>query len=182
MARGATKTAEGQAQETFKTGQQATGTAQAEQGQAYGALMPQIMSMLQPGGNPAVTAATMGALGSKFGDAKQQVMDTATRTNNGASTNAAIDQLARTQGSEAAQASANNVMNQQNTATGLLSKIFQQTGQQIPETLNAQTGANNSYIKGIDSGNGVLGMILSGAKKAAAGAAGAGAGGGGADA
>ena len=181
-ARGATKTAENQAQETFKAGQGATGTEEAIQGQSYGALMPQIMSMLQPGGNPAVTAATQGSLASRFGAAKQGVMDTAARTNNAASTNATLDSLARTQGQEGAQAAANNVAGQQKTATGLLAQIFGQANAGVPATLNAQTGANNSYINGIKSGNGVIQMILQGAKNAAAGAAGgaAGAAGGGA--
>ena len=160
MARGATKTAENQPNRIFQQGQRATGTEQAIQGQTYGALMPQITSMLQPGGNPAVTAATMGALGSKFGDAKQQALDTATRTNNAASTNATIDQLARSQGSAGAQAAANNVAGQQKTATGLLAQIFGQANAGVPATLNAQTGANNSYIKGIKSGGGVLSTIL----------------------
>ena len=159
MARGATKTAEQTAQGIGKQAQTATSTGQTQENTAYSTLMPQITSMLQPGGNPAVTAATMGALGSRFGDAKQDVMDTATRTNNGASTNATLDSLARSQGSEAAQAAANNVASQQSTADKLLAGIFGQGSQNTNAGLGAQTGANNSYIGGINSGNQVLKSI-----------------------
>ena len=167
MAKGATKTGENQAQQTEISAQNQQGQANAEQGQAYGALMPQIQSMLQPGGNPAVTAATMGALGSSFGSAKQNVMDTAARTNNGASTNASLDKLALGQGAATAQAAANNVMSQQNNATGLLSKLFGQTSANANDALGQRTNANNSYINAANSGHKVLSSIL-----AATGAAG----------
>jgi hypothetical protein len=160
MARGATKTAENTAQGIGTQAKGVTSTGIAESGQEYGALMPQIASMMLPGGNPAVTAAMMGALGSSFGGAKQSTLDNATRTNNAASTNATEDQLARQQGTAAAQAAANNVMDQQQDATGLLSKMFGQTSQNTTAGLNAQTGANNSYIGGINSGNGILNKIL----------------------
>jgi len=173
MAKGGTKTAEQTAQQTEISAQNQQGQANAEQGQAYGALMPQIQSMLQPGGNPAVTAATMGALGSSFGSAKQNVMDTAARTNNGASTNASLDKLALGQGAATAQAAANNVMSQQNQATGLLSKLFGQTSTNANDALGQRTNANNSYINGVKSGGQVIGPIIKALGGGAAGAAGA---------
>src|SRR5271165_5067378 len=98
MARGGTKTAEGMAQTQTGLADNALAGSQATAGQSLGQLMPQISQMLSPGGDPAVTSATMGALGSKFGDAKQIVMDTAARTNNAASTNAALDKLGLQEG------------------------------------------------------------------------------------
>ena len=184
MARGATKTAENQAQQTFQSGEGALSTERAIQNTAYGTLMPQITSMLQPGGNPAVTAATQGSLASRFGAAKQGVMDTAARTNNAASTNATLDSLARTQGQEGAQSAADNVAGQQKTATGLLANIFGQANAGVPATLNAQTGANNSYINGIKTGGGlmpsILGLLGNAIKGGAAAATSGGGGGGGA--
>jgi hypothetical protein len=171
MARGATKTAEQTAQGIGNTAaaNQATSTAQANT--AYGTLMPQIMSMLQPGGNPAVTAATMGSLGSSYGAADQGAKDTAARTNNAASTNATEDQLARNKGATFAQTAANNVMDQQSTADKLLSGIFGQSSNNATAAGGQRIGANNSYISGINSGNGVLKTIMQGIS-GAAGAAG----------
>ena len=173
MARGATKTAEQTAQGIGNTATANQNTATSEQNQSYSALMPQIMSMLQPGGNPAVTAATMGSLGSSYGSADAGVKDTAARTNNAASTNASLDQLARNKGATFAQTAANNVETQQGTADKLLAQLFGQTSQNQSNAGGQRIGANNSYISGINSGGGVLSTILQTAKKAAGAAAGA---------
>src|SRR5271154_6613835 len=145
MARGATKTAEQTAQGIGTTAAANQATATGEQGAAYGALMPQIMQMLQPGGNPAVTAATMGSLGSSYGAADQGAKDTAARTNNAASTNATEDQVARNKGATFAQTAANNVMTQQGSADKLLSGIFGQSSQDQNAGLGAQNSATNAY-------------------------------------
>lgn len=164
MARGATKTAENNAQQISTAAQTGATTAQ---NTAAATTAPQIaldQSYLQPGGNPAVTAATMGALGSTMGAAKAQALDEATRTNNAASTNAAIDQLARTQGTEAAQAAANNITKQQQLAQNNLNKLSTTNAQLGPSYLNAATGGNNSYISGINSGNSFLKTLLGNVK------------------
>ena len=106
MAKGAKKRAEQTATGIGQSATQQQNVAAGQAGQAYSAMMPQIYQMLSPGGDPAVTAATMGALGSSTGAARQNVMDTAARTGNAASTNASLDQLARTEGATAAQAPA----------------------------------------------------------------------------
>jgi hypothetical protein len=148
LARGAKKTAENTATAIGQSATAQQGTEQQQQQQSYNTLTPLINSYLQPGGNPAQTAATMGALGSSFGAAKQQAQDTATRTRNAASTDATIDSLARQQGAQAAQSAASNIADQQKQASGLLSSIYGMSTQDITNLLNSRTGANNSYIGG----------------------------------
>lgn len=129
--------------------------------------------MLSPGGDPAVTAATLGSVGSSFGNAKQGIMDTAARTNNPASTNAALDKTALNEGSTLAQTAANNVMQQHGAADKLLATLFGQASNNATNAIGQQTNANNSYINGIKSGGGVLKTILGGLTGGLTGAAGA---------
>jgi len=173
MARGGTKTAEQMAQGDYGAAQTAGSTAAGEQSASYGALMPQIMQMLQPGGNPAVTAATMGSLGSSYGSADAGAKDTAARTNNAAATNATEDQLARSKGATFAQQAADNVMNQQSNADKLLAGIFGQSSTNRNSALNSQVGSTNAYSGAVKTGGGVLGPILQMIGNSAKGAAGA---------
>jgi len=162
MARGATKTAENMAQDQVNLADANAQTAGNRATSAYNTLMPQIQSYLQPGGNPAVTAATMGALGSSLGAQKQTALDTETRTNNAASTNATLDSLARTQGTEAAQAAANNVTNQQMDADKLLSGLYGENLQGQNQALNTGVGGVNAYTNAAKTGGGVTNSILNG--------------------
>jgi hypothetical protein len=159
MAKGARKQFLNTATSIGNSAEQQQNLASSQAGQAYSAMMPQIYQMLSPSGDPAVTSATMGALGSTFGAARQNVMDTATRTNNAASTNASLDQLARTQGAEAAQTAANNVASQHENATKLLAQIWNMSGDQVAKMLQTRNQANASYGTQAKSG-GVLGQIL----------------------
>ena len=167
MAKGARKTFLNTAQQIGTSASQQQAADQAQAQQQYQMMMPQIMQMLTPGGDPAVTAATMGALGSKFGSAKQDVMDTAARTGNAAATTAALDNMAQSEGATAAQTAAQNVASQHSQALGLLSSLYGLTQDQINNMLKNRIAANASY--GTQAkGSGVLGQIL-GAGGAAAG-------------
>jgi hypothetical protein len=170
MARGGTKTGENQAQNIINQALPLTSQAAGQANAAYGQLMPQIQQMLSPGGDPAVTAATMGALGSKYGAATKQALDTAARTRNAASTNATIDQLAQQQGAQTAQTAAQNVASQHSDAAKMLSQIYGMSQDQVAKLLGAQTGANNSYINAVKTGNQLWPMIASAVGSAAAGA------------
>lgn len=171
MAKGATKTGEQMGQGTYATAQGVQQGAGAQQGQAYDQLQGQISQMLQPGGSPAVTAATMGALGSKYGAGKQAVLDTAAHTNNGASTNAALDTMALNQGAQTAQTAAQNVSSQQDQAQKLLAQIYGQSSQNQTQALGAQNSATNAYTGAAKTGGGVLSKILGAAAGGASGAA-----------
>lgn len=145
MAKGARKTFLNTAQQIGTSASQQQATDQAQAQQQYQMMMPQIMQMLTPGGDPAVTAATMGALGSSFGAAKQGVMDTAARTGNAAATNAALDNMAQSEGATAAQTAAQNVASQHQQAMGLLSSLYGLTQDQINNMLKNRVAANASY-------------------------------------
>ena len=159
MARGMTAV-KNQALGQTSLANKAAGTAGTEAGTAYSTMMPQIMKAFQPGGDPAVTAATMGALGSKFGAAKQDVMDTATRTGNAATTTAALDQLARTQGQQGAQAAAGNVMKQKQDAMGMLQKIFGVDKDQIAKLLGVGVEGINAATQAAKVGSERQGVSL----------------------
>jgi hypothetical protein len=158
MAKGARKTFLNTAAGIGQSAEQQQNLASSQGSQAYSAMMPQIYQMLSPSGDPAVTAATMGALGSSFGAAKQNAMDTAARTNNAASTNASLDQLARTEGATAAQTAAQNVASQHENATQLLAKIWGMDEDQVAKMLQERTAANASY--GTQAKSSVLGNIF----------------------
>lgn len=169
MAKGARKTFLNTAQSLGKQAGQEGQVAQGQAGTEYSTLMPQVMKQLSPGGDPAVTAATMGALGSRFGAAKQGIMDTAARTGNAASTNAALDKAALDEGSTAAQTAAGNVAQQHQRAIGTLSKMFGMSEQQVNDMLRNQLAANSAYGSQANSPwMGVLGGAINGAENGAA--------------
>lgn len=151
MAKGARKQALNQAQSEQKQAQGYTAGANTTANNALNAEMPTVMSYLQPGGNPAVTAATMGALGSKFGSEEAQARDAASRTNNAASTNAVLQSLGRTQGQEAATAAAKNISDQQKTALDQLSRIYGISTDQLAKMMGLQVEATNTYGKQANS-------------------------------
>lgn len=158
MAKGARKQFLNTATAIGQSANQQQNVASGQAGQAYSAMMPQIYQMLSPSGDPTVTAATMGALGSTFGAARQNVMDTATRTNNAASTNASLDSLARSEGATAAQTAAENVASQHQNATNLLAKIWGMSQDQVAKMLQERNSANASY--GTQAKSNALGNIL----------------------
>lgn len=151
MAKGARKSFLNQASGEQKQAQGYTTAADTTANRALNAEMPTIMSYLQPGGNPAVTAATMGALGSKFGSEEAQARDAASRTNNAASTNAVLQNLGRTQGQEAATAAAKNISDQQKTALDQLSRIYGISTDQLAKMMGLQIGATEQYGKQANS-------------------------------
>ncbi len=163
MAKGARKTFLNTAQGIGNSAAQQQATAAAQEGQEYGAMMPEVQAMLSPSGDPAVTAATMGALGSQFGAAKQGIMDTAARTGNAASTNAALDQAALGQGTTAAQTAAQNVASQHESAVNTLAKLFGVSSNQVNQMLSQRNQANKNYGS---QAQGMLGSILGDAIKA----------------
>lgn len=172
MARGGTaksaqNTASGIERNAF--GQQTTSQGQAAQN--YAAMMPEINAMMSPGGDPAITAATMGALGSQIGSKQAQALDAAARTRNAAATNATLQNLGRTQGQLAAQTAAENVAKQKEQATGLLARLFGMNQDEYNQMLNTRLAANQQYAN--QKGKGLLGPILSGVGSAIGAAAGA---------
>jgi len=158
MARGAKESVEKLAQGTYNTAGTAATTAASQGGSAYSALMPQVMQMLTPSGDPAVTAATMGAAQSKFGEKEQAARDAATRTNNGASTNAVLDKLALDEGSTVAQTAANNVAQQHGAATKLLAQIYGMNEEDVAKLLGVQNESVKAYTGGAKEGSGLGGL------------------------
>lgn len=173
MAKGARKNFLNQASSEQQQAQGYTQAANAAGTQALNAEMPTVMSYLQPGGNPAVTAATMGALGSQFGAQQQNALDTAARTGNAASTNATLQSLGRSQGAAAAQAAANNIAGQQKTALSTLSQLYGIDEDTMAKMMGLQISATGAYGSQANSPwlTSILPQVLKGAAQGATGGA-----------
>ena len=173
MARGQAQSVQNTAANIERNADTQQGVSQGRANENYAAMMPEIAAMMSPGGDPAITAATMGALGSQIGANQARAMDTAARTKNAASTNATLENLGRTQGQLAAQTAAQNVAQQKEKAMGLLSQLFGTNTNEFNDMLNTRLAANQQYAG--QKKPGLLKPIMSGVGSLIGAAAGAGA-------
>lgn len=171
MARGATKTMEQMSQNQLGLANKAAGTAGTEAGQAFNTALPVVQQMATnpgytPGEKTATLNADLGGIGASYGAARDTALNRAGATNNMASSNALLDQLARQQGVASGQAAAgvqekfaDARMKQQQEAAQDAGQLFGQAGNQQIGLLGQGNEAITNYGRGIASGGGVLRAI-----------------------